>query len=511
MQAWLSSQTIASLNITMREFGPIHSVSELLDVVSGLTTDWRREYQDRWPHTDELEWTPWFRGESDADIDTALQPKLYRPYLKQRNKLGLLLHEEQELRLEFERCGLQLFRDGRPSNFWDWYFLMAHAGVPTRLLDWTDSALTALYFALENRFGEAGPKVEADAAVYMLDAWWLNDFAFTEADPHTPADDRAAGLALQNWPEAKRYLPEDPLKTDKNKIRARCPLAIEPSHIWQRLAAQRSHFTVFGKEMAGLSPLADKKNARLIRIRVDTREIDSIQHDLRAAGTSRSIIFPDIDGLGAELNLAFTYRCRVSAERDRVVRKLVPSAMQLKSSTTKSMGVGVFAIRNLKKGARVADGISWWDFLHPVPWAFMKNQPAGIQKLVDAFCVGTPDGFIPPPDFDFDLLSVEWYLNHSCSGNLGFDHRGDFVARRNISAGEELTYDYGLVESNPNFRMNCKCRSSRCRKIITGRDWKKEGLFTDADLEFMLPWLREKLKKRTSESPRPTTPRLKDR
>jgi len=31
----------------------------------------------------------------------------------------------------------------RPQNSWEWYFLMQHSGAPTRLLDWTETALIA--------------------------------------------------------------------------------------------------------------------------------------------------------------------------------------------------------------------------------------------------------------------------------------------------------------------------------------------------------------------------------
>ena len=54
-----------------------------------------------------------------------------------------------------------------------------------------------------------------------------------------------------------------------------------------------------------------------------------------------------------------------------------------------------------------------------------------------------------------------------------------FVAVEEIAKDDELTYDYGIAQTNPRFRMVCKCRSRICRGIITGDDWKKENLKTE--------------------------------
>src|SRR5712692_9327254 len=127
--------------------------------------------------------------------------------------------------------------------------------------------------------------------------------------------------------------------------------------------------------------------------------------------------------------------------------------LELRPSRIDLQGVGVFAVQNIKRGQKIADGVAEEDFESLVPWRVFGNYDARVQSRIMAFCIGTPDGFVPPPDNDFDKLSVEWYLNHSCEGNCGFDAEGDFSALRNISEGEEICYDYALIETNPQFSM----------------------------------------------------------
>jgi SET domain-containing protein len=153
--------------------------------------------------------------------------------------------------------------------------------------------------------------------------------------------------------------------------------------------------------------------------------------------------------------------------------KWIKLRIELKPSCIDKGGVGVFAVSEIKKGLIVAEGLRISDFKHLVSWEKFKKLDDAIKEKVMAFCVGTPEGFVPPEDKNFNNLSVEWFFNHSCVGNLGFDKHGDFVAISDIQIGEEITYDYGLVETNPNFNMRCKCKDKACRKVITGDDWKQ--------------------------------------
>src|SRR5450432_4514552 len=123
----------------------------------------------------------------------------------------------------------------------------------------------------------------------------------------------------------------------------------------------------------------------------------------------------------------------------RVIIELRPSNIR---------GVGVFATAGLTSGQKVADGIAEDDYQYLISWTNTLGYEEDIREKILDFCVGTPEGFIPPDNMDFNKLTIEWYLNHSCEGNCGFNDAGDFVAITDLERGTELTYDYGLAESN---------------------------------------------------------------
>lgn len=272
----------------MKRAKRIGSVSEYMAEVLRVRDDWKKKAKRG------FDWQPWFRGESKGEIPTALQPKLYRS----KAKVGRLLYDEQEMRLDFRRCGMQLVTEWQPENKWEWYFVMQHYGAPTRLLDWSDGALVALYFAVRNCAGQ-----RKDAAVYMLDPWWLNERVFKTLPIRRK--DRPTGVALADWDEAEAYLPDE---FESNHLGPGMPLAIDPGHVSRRLAAQRSRFTIFGREKDGLKELGADKNASVMCIPVRAASFHDIQRELKIGGISESTIFPDLEGFGRELNGAWEWR-----------------------------------------------------------------------------------------------------------------------------------------------------------------------------------------------------------
>lgn len=234
----------------------------------------------------------WFRGEGE-NYKPPLRPRLYRRPEEPGawRKRPSFRYADQELRIEFRRRAAQLFPEVSPEQKWEWYFLMQHFGVPTRLLDWTDGALLALYFAMRRR--KSGD-CKGDAAVYVLDPSWLNDKAMEARQ----LKDYYTGVALADWPQVQPYLPKE---MESRRLNPDLPLAIDPSHRSPRVAAQRSRFVIFGKDPDGLISVAKPKDSRLCMIPVAGEEADAIRADLKISGISESTVFPDAEGLGREL------------------------------------------------------------------------------------------------------------------------------------------------------------------------------------------------------------------
>lgn len=67
---------------------------------------------------------------------------------------------------------------------------------------------------------------------------------------------------------------------------------------------------------------------------------------------------------------------------------------------------------------------------------------------------------------------IERFMNHSCDPNTWWLNDDTMIARRDITAGEEITYDYATTEISVPFSMTCLCGASNCRGVITTDDYK---------------------------------------
>jgi uncharacterized protein len=135
--------------------------------------------------------------------------------------------------------------------------------------------------------------------------------------------------------------------------------------------------------------------------------------------------------------------------------------------TSAIQGRGLFASKPITAGEIVA--VKGGAIMERNSFALIRDevQPADIQ-------IGE-DLYIAPrnaAEVEANILC----LNHSCDPNVGVRGQITFVAMRDIPAGSELTIDYAMIDGDPSERLNCRCGTAACRKIITGDDWRLPDL-----------------------------------
>ena len=81
------------------------------------------------------------------------------------------------------------------------------------------------------------------------------------------------------------------------------PVAIHPTSVHSRMNAQKSCFTVQGKDNSGLSELLSDRELRKYVIPIE--HVESFRSDLQMLGITYTTVFPDLDNLAKELSSLF--------------------------------------------------------------------------------------------------------------------------------------------------------------------------------------------------------------
>jgi len=206
---------------------------------------------------------PFFRGHTNSMWK--LVPSLFRKKFYEKS--------ECHMYYDFLSYSGPLYESKRSS--WEVLFDMRHCGVPTRLLDWTETLAVALYFSIHGR-------------VLRPAIWILNPFKLNE---------QVAGLNLIN--------PISDLDYDyflayitQRDIPPNGPLAMIPPKQNKRQFAQKGVFTLHGR----ISDPLEKQFPDCVRmLYIPKPLIPRIKKFLKFSGVNEYSMFPDFDGLGRHI------------------------------------------------------------------------------------------------------------------------------------------------------------------------------------------------------------------
>jgi hypothetical protein len=103
---------------------------------------------------------------------------------------------------------------------------------------------------------------DADAAVWILDPWWLNKRGVKEREVIPPG--AVIGISTT---DAERYKPWLPDRYSPETLPEPC-VAIYPTHSARRISTQRSCFTIHGSDEAALEALRGESDAHIVKVTI---------------------------------------------------------------------------------------------------------------------------------------------------------------------------------------------------------------------------------------------------
>ncbi len=173
---------------------------------------------------------------------------------------------------EFKRIAdIKLNRPPTFDNEMMWAQIAQHYGLPTRLLDWTESATTALYFACR--------KTGSDAAVFVVNPVELNRMSYP-LKPHVldPEEDKKliAKYFNSGVREAKR---------------GNYPLAVNPVWNSDRLMIQKGKFTLHGSRFT----LDHGRVPSLVALLILREAKEMLLTELERVGVDEMTLFPELE------------------------------------------------------------------------------------------------------------------------------------------------------------------------------------------------------------------------
>jgi len=235
--------------------GEIKSISNYLEVLS-ITLKQNKNF--------------WFRGH--RDISWTLTPSALRHENVEKRIRAL------ELLRDFRRIAeIKLNKPPEKNENLKWIQLAQHYGLQTRLLDWTESALFALYFAC---IPPKRNENETDGIVFLLNPDDISKLhkktKSTSFDAHIK-EDLIKGYFRLGANERIEGLPT---------------IAIKPVWNSERLMMQRGTFTLHGSKKFGLDRI---QAPSLAGIPIASNVKDILRKELENVGIDEMTLFPELE------------------------------------------------------------------------------------------------------------------------------------------------------------------------------------------------------------------------
>lgn len=174
----------------------------------------------------------------------------------------------------------------RPSGEFEWMFLMQHYGIPTRLLDWSESPLSALYFAINGHPDQPGA------------LWVLLPTELNKKSNYRP--DYEFEVPSFEDEHLTSYLPSTIAMESKSKL---FPMAAIAPRNSPRMQAQQGVFTISHRENIPIENVGADGNPRdhIWKYIIPVASKITFAQELKWLGINRFQLFPELESLSENL------------------------------------------------------------------------------------------------------------------------------------------------------------------------------------------------------------------
>ena len=179
-----------------------------------------------------------------------------------------------------------------------WLTLMQHHGLPTCLLDWSDSPLVALFFALDRN--NDGQK-HTDSVVWGLNPDLLNiNYRPNGFFIQRPDSKDVAGMAKRFL---KGNMPRPALPTASSLF----AIALSAQYLDYQQMAQQSRYTIHEKDIPLETAMAREPKILPIQIVIPAECRETMRIHLLEMGIRRHHLFPNLRGLAKGVQEEITW------------------------------------------------------------------------------------------------------------------------------------------------------------------------------------------------------------
>lgn len=214
----------------------------------------------------------WWRGQAHEEWD--LLPQLYQK--------GFTANESDLSHLFLSKAKVRHSKCPKSDDYYSWLLLMQHNGLPTRLLNWSESILVATYFAVSEK-----KYMEQAGALWGMDPTLLNQHQINRK-----------GILVHQNDEVKNLFDQAFLSSDGDGKDQRT-LAVLTDQLDVKQVVQYSAFTIHGTDCAINRFMGWEKF--LVKYEIPITAKSGLLQALDLLGIKKSFLFPDLEHLADDL------------------------------------------------------------------------------------------------------------------------------------------------------------------------------------------------------------------